>query len=189
MSEQTHNITSNRDDSAPLDGRLYALFSAAIEDGIGIVKKMAEEAVYITVIGNGPKLTWRKTAFLLCPNNMMRLRTMGSLSDPPGKYNNQVIPLPFAAGRPFQELLAYAQSQPRINSHLGTPDSDLVVNFLETLVGDVLDRYIHLHPGFTLQPDKLLRIYLPVEKYLLEENLDHCAHGADPFPQFRSRSI
>lgn len=172
MPEETSNITRDPTRSAPLDTRLYALFSAAIEDGLGIVKKMAEHAVYITSHWEWPKLTWRKNGLPSLSEQYDAPKDYGMALRSAGKSNNEVIRSPFAAGRAFQELLAYAQSHARINSHLSMRDSELVSNFLESLVGDVLDRYVHLHPGFTFQPDDLLPIYLPIEKHLLEENLD-----------------
>src|SRR5689334_6011124 len=118
MHDESLNATSKLSCSEPLDTRLYALFSGAIEDGLGIVKRIAEHAAYISSHWEWPKLTWRKNG----------LPSLSEQSDPPkdygmalrsaGKSEKEIIPSPFAAGTTFQELLVYAQSHPRISSHL-----------------------------------------------------------------------
>jgi len=167
MPDKTRYTVANS--SEPLDARLYELFSAAIGDGLGIVKRIEEQGAYIGGHWEWPKLTYRKNGLPSLSEEYTAPKDYGAALRTAGRSDKKVASSPFSAGKPFHELLTYARSHARISSHLGTPDADLIDDFLEILVGDILDRYVHLHPGFILQLEYL---FLPVEKYLLEESLN-----------------
>jgi hypothetical protein len=54
---------------------------------------------------------------------------------------------------------------------LGTSHPDFLEASLRMLIGDIIDRYIHIHNVFILEEGKLFPLYSEVEVYLLTETL------------------
>ncbi len=72
----------------------------------------------------------------------------------------------------FLSLVRYAKTQPRLCSYfMFEKSSDYSEVRLLGVVGEVLDRYVHISNLVEFKQDKFLPIYLPIETYLLEETL------------------
>jgi hypothetical protein len=96
----------------------------------------------------------------------------GALSTPGGLLPSDSAQPHFSDEPSFVSVLEYARAHPRISRHLPPSYPDLLDAALKVLLGDVLDRYIHVSGLFEFDRQALLPIYLEVEKYLLTATLD-----------------
>ena len=73
----------------------------------------------------------------------------------------------------FLALNDYVQTQPRLRSYFiyDSPAPEFSPTRLRMIVGDLLDRYIHINNTLDLKRDEFMAVYLPMEKYLFEETL------------------
>jgi hypothetical protein len=127
MSDKTQYVANIGE---PSDARLYELFSAPIEDGLEIVKQIEEQGAYIGSHWEWPKLTYRKNGLPSLSEEYAAPKDYGTALRSVGRSDKKVASSPFSASKPFRELLTYTRSHARISLHLGTPDADLIDDFL-----------------------------------------------------------
>jgi hypothetical protein len=167
--------------SQPLDSTLFELFAATIQTGLEYVRRADLGKTHIGTHGKWPGIEWRE-------NGLPYITSSGS--EGPKDYSEAVRgsvysmlmalglsdPAPdFRTEASFLALLRYAETHPRLRSHLMFEESTFGDTRLLGIVGDVLDRYIHINKTIELDREKLLLVYLPIEKYLFDEILPSIA--------------
>jgi len=162
----------------PRDVRLFDLFGTALQVGLDYVRLADTGKTHIGTHTNWPELKWH--------DNGLPYLTSG-ISDGPKDYSEAIRgslysliygmstgqkALDFRRETGFIALVEYAKTQPRLREYLMLErSSELFEDRILGILGDLLDRYIHVNKTTGLEKDKLLSIYLPIETGLYEESL------------------
>lgn len=157
----------------------YKKLLEAVKDGLKEVKKVQDENKYI-----GQHFSWVKIDYR--ENGMPNLHET-SYSSGPTDYGQA-----FLKQFPDREPLIKSENISSINNFLkyclqnddlckylrfpGTEESKTLDSFLQIkyliIVGNLLDRYIHVFDSFDLVEDNFKIIYNPYENFLFNENLN-----------------
>jgi hypothetical protein len=162
----------------PKDPHLFELLSHTIKTALDYVHLADTGRTHIGTHSNWPELSWYDSGL---PN-------ITTISDGPKDYSEVVRPsfhamfyalaakseqIPkFSKESSFVALLEYVETDPRLNTYLML---DRGANWGESrllgIVGEILDRYVHIGNAEELLLDELLSVYLPIERFLLDEAL------------------
>jgi hypothetical protein len=164
----------------PKDPILFELFSDAVQKGLEYVRTADKRRIHIGTHSNWPELRWHDNG----------LPWVTSTSDGPKDYSDAVVggfsflsamltgsdepPSRFDNEPEFLALVDYVKVQPRLRTFflLEDNDSDFGRIRLKSVVGDLLDRYIHMMDGsLDLQAERLLEVCSPIEAFLFTEEL------------------
>lgn len=162
----------------PRDPRLFDLFSGAIKTGLKYVSLAETGKTHIGTHTHWPEIRWHE-------NGLPWITDRGSQG--PKNYSDAILgiysglygfgplgqpPLDFLNEPEFLALVDYVNTNPHLSDFLlsGSP-SDFGMIRLQRMVGDALDRYVNINKIVELEKDKLLAVYLPIEKYLFEQTL------------------
>jgi hypothetical protein len=152
------------------------LFCGAVETGLWYVHQAKTGKTYIGKRKNWPELEYHEE------NGLPRVTT---ISDGPEDYSSTISggysalwgmlsgeePLDYAKEKSFLALREYAKEQLRLDQYF-VFDADFSYTRLQSLVGDVVDRYIATtNDTEHLDRAKLLPIYLPIEKAMFADEL------------------
>lgn len=163
----------------PIDPRLFELFCGALETALEYVRQAKNGKTRIGKHENWPELDHHKE------NGLPWVTTS---SQGPEDYSEAISGiysalwglgfasdeerLDYAKENSFVALVDYAKAQPRLSQYLVLEPGDIAYTRLLSIVGDVLDRYIHTtNDTEHLDRAKLLPIYLPIERALFVEQL------------------
>jgi len=170
--------------TSPKDPRLFELFCSAIDKALEYVRLAETGKTHIGTHQNWPELRWH--------DNGLPWITHTSFDAPKnyadavqGLYSalNGLIPggepIPDFRKEPnFLALVAYAKTQPRLQKYFMYEKEapyDFLASHLKSMVAGALDRYIHINKTSELERDKLLHVYLPMERRLFDETLSFIA--------------
>ena len=163
-----------------IDASFFDLFCEAVGTALEYVRQADAGKTYIGTHKNWPELQrheenglpWitthypeRKDYSDAIGGLYSALSAIGTTSEPP---------LDFSKEQSFLALVKYAKANPRLRQYLildDQEDFDFGTTRLQSLVGDVLDCYIHRNNTTDLDRSKLLPIYLPIEKHLFAATL------------------
>ncbi len=168
----------------PLDPRLFELFCGAIEKAVEYVRLAETGKTHVGPHLNWPELRWHDnglpwithTSFDTPRNYSDAVR--GLYSALHGLTPGGEPPLDFGKELNFLALVAYAKTQPRLQEYFMYEKEgafDFFASHLKAMVAGALDRYIHINKTSELVRDKLLPVYLPMEKHLFDETLSFTA--------------
>jgi len=161
------------------DPRFFELFSAAVRTGLKYVALAETGKTHIGTHTPWPELTLQDNGLPYVSNKTY---------DCPKKYSDAIDgmwsalftaivgsdeqALDFSKEPEFLALTEYVKTNSRLSTYfIHHKDREFGDIRLRTIVGEVLDRYIHMNNTFDLDRDKLLAVYLPIENYLFEETL------------------
>jgi hypothetical protein len=161
----------------PQDPQLFKLFCDALAVALEYVRYAEASGSYIETLSNWPELDGYECDFPLVSTARHGPKDYSTvihgfgglfplLDDP-----NQ-SPRNFGDEPSVRALIDYAKSQKRLQEFLMFDESgDQAESILRQFVGEVLDRYIQVYNTRDHDNAKLLKIYLPIETYLLNETL------------------
>lgn len=71
----------------------------------------------------------------------------------------------------FQALLEFVRADERLGQYLRADLVDIFEIHVEGMIGDLVDRYIHINTTTAFDPDRFINVYLPIEHVMLNEEL------------------
>lgn len=164
----------------PEDPHLFELFSDTVQTGLRYVALAETGKTRVGTHEKWPEIRWHK--------NGLPYVTSGT-SEGPKNYGDAIDglysflfgtllgpdaekPPDFSKEATFLALIDYVKTQPRLRDYFGYErDSDFGTIGLRLMVGDLLDRYIHVTKKVELDRHGLLRIYVPIERCLFNATL------------------
>jgi hypothetical protein len=162
--------------TSPKDAHLFELFCGAIEVGREYVRLAETGKTHIGNHDNWSELLWHENGLPYITYTSQGPKNYADAIQ--GFYSflyalNTAEPAPDFSKEPkFLALIEYAKTQPRLREYfLYDKGRDFDATSLHSTVGYILDRYVHVNKITTLERDKLLPVYLPIERHLLDEVL------------------
>lgn len=161
-----------------IDSHFFDLFCGAIETVLEYVRQAETGKTHVGTHKNWPELQKHEenglpwiTARYPDPKNYGD--AIGGLYSAMFALGTGEPPLDFSKEQSFLALVEYAKANPRLRQYLvfDPEDFDLGTTRLQSLVGDVLDCYIHRNNTTDVDRSKLLPIYVPIEKHLFAATL------------------
>jgi hypothetical protein len=157
----------------PADPVLLLHFKQVVMAGLEHVRHSQDS--YIGKHPDWPELTWRENGLPQISEKYEGPLDYANALSPPLMFyvdSSERQRLDFFENSSFVSLVDYAQQHLRIRAYFEAASfPTLLPTAFRRLIGDVIDRYIHVNNTFDFADDKLLPIYAPIESYLLNETL------------------
>jgi hypothetical protein len=164
-----------------IDPRFFDLFCGAFDTALQYVRQAETGKTHIGTHENWPEieyheengLPWVKSTGESPKNYGDAIQSVYSFLFALGSENP---PLDFRKEKTFSALGDYVKAQPRLMRYLlfdpnDSDENDFAPSKLANVVASALDRYIHTTNELNLDREKLLPIYLPLERHLFASDL------------------
>lgn len=161
----------------PIDPRLFDLFCGALETALWYVREAKTGKTHIGKHEHWPELQYHEQSGLpyvtttsMGPEDYSDTIS-GIYSALYGMFSGEEQ-LDYSKEKSFVALVDYVKGQPRLSQYFVLEPSDISYTRLLSIVSDILDRYIHTtNDTEHLDREKLLPIYLPMERAMFAERL------------------